>query len=157
MAKWCPRCRSEYVEGWRTCSTCGTTLVAEPPRETPAETGPDERPAGREVSFSQPNPDHTDPWVPIWEGRTIDAEGLVLRIESAHIPVDLGEALEVGHARVQVPSSYVAEATDVIEGRAADWPSGVVEDVDGDLDWKPNVRIALVVVAIGLLILLIAT
>ncbi len=55
-----------------------------------------------------------DMFVPVWEGPFVEAERLMRRLESAHIPVDLGEALEAGRARVEVPPGYVEEALDVM-------------------------------------------
>ncbi len=66
--------------------------------------------------------DEEDPFVPVWEGPFIDAELVKMRIEEAHIPVDFGDALLPGHARVEVPRSYLAEVRDVIAGSAAPWP-----------------------------------
>ena len=55
-----------------------------------------------------------DMFVPVWEGPFVEAERLMRRLESAHIPVDLGEALEAGRARVEVPPGYVEEAIEVM-------------------------------------------
>ena len=30
---WCPKCKSEYREGFTVCADCGTELVAEEPKE----------------------------------------------------------------------------------------------------------------------------
>ena len=34
---WCPKCRSEYREGFESCSECGVELVEELPEELPEE------------------------------------------------------------------------------------------------------------------------
>jgi hypothetical protein len=90
--------------------------------------------------------DDADPFVPVWEGPYVEAEHLRLRIEEAHIPVNFGDALLTGHARVQVPRSYLAEVQDVIAGVQASWPRVTTETADG-FDWKPGIRLALIVVA----------
>ncbi len=87
-----------------------------------------------------------DPFVAVWEGPYIEAEHVRLRIEDAHIPVEFGDALLTGHARVQVPRSYLAEAHDVLEGVQASWPEVTRATADG-FDWRPGIRLALVLVA----------
>ena len=90
--------------------------------------------------------DEEDPFVPVWEGPYIEAEHLRIRIEAEHIPVEFGDALLPGQARVQVPRSYLEEATDVISGTQAKWPTITRETSDG-FDWKPGIRLALVAMA----------
>jgi hypothetical protein len=90
--------------------------------------------------------DDADPFVPVWEGPYIEAEHLRLLIEAEHIPVDFGDALLPGHARVQVPRSYLEEATNVMSGTQAKWPTVTKETADG-LDWRPGIRLALFVMA----------
>lgn len=34
---WCPKCKTEYREGFTVCADCGSELVEEEPAETPAE------------------------------------------------------------------------------------------------------------------------
>ncbi|HYZ92263.1 MAG TPA: zinc ribbon domain-containing protein [Actinomycetota bacterium] len=146
MGKWCPRCGAEYIEGWGECSNCGVPLVDEPPKQQ-REWSADA------ISAAEPqDPDEPDPFVPIWEGPTPEAAQLARRIEAAHIPVDLGEALEAGHSRVEVPRSYLTEARDALAGRAPVWPSAIGRD--STLDWHPSVRLALVIVAVGLIVLI---
>ena len=92
------------------------------------------------------DPEDQDPFVPVWEGPYIEAERVRLRIEAAHIPVEFGDALLTGHARVQVPRSYLEEVRDVISGAAASWPEVTRATADG-FDWRPGIRIALVLMA----------
>jgi hypothetical protein len=94
--------------------------------------------------------DDPDPWVKIWEGPTFEAEHLRLRLEQSHIPVEFGDALLTGEARVQVPRSYLAEARDVIAGVQANWPS-MIESTEQGLGLKPSWRIAIVAVSLLLL------
>lgn len=144
MARWCPNCRAEYIEGWDTCSNCGVELVATPPAEP------------KPTTDLQPRPqrDHDDPFVPVWEGPTIEADHMRLRIEAQHIPVDLDEALQSGHSRVVVPRSYLEEVRDVLAGRVASWPPEVTAQTSDGFDWSPGIRLALVVVAIVLVLVL---
>lgn len=145
MGRYCPNCRAEYVEGWGTCSNCGVSLVDSLPPE-----------AARTADWSPPSePDHEDPFVPVWEGPTPQAEAIMRRIESAHIPVEFGEPPDVGHARVEVPRSYVEEVRDVLTTGPSSWPREVTDDSPGGFDWKPVVRIALVVVAVLLIVALV--
>jgi hypothetical protein len=54
---WCPRCRSEFREGFTTCNTCGAALVAEEPPEEGQDpgTGPlTGRPIDDELSITGP-------------------------------------------------------------------------------------------------------
>jgi hypothetical protein len=120
-------------------------LVDEPPSR-PREWNTEE------IAAAEPREPEGDPFVPIWEGPTPEAHQLARKIAAAHIPVDLGEALEAGHARVEVPRSYVSEARDALEGRAPTWPSVIGRD--STLDWHPSVRLALVIVAVGLIVLI---
>lgn len=98
--------------------------------------------------------DEPDPFVPIWEGQTFEAEHLRLLLETAHIPVEFGDALLPGHARVQVPRSYLEEANDVIKGTNARWPELTQATATG-FDVKPSLRLALTVMAAVLLVLLV--
>lgn len=63
-----------------------------------------------------------EPFVPVWEGPYLQAQEKMRTIESAAIPVDLDDALVVGHARVVVPRSYVDEANAALAGINARWP-----------------------------------
>jgi hypothetical protein len=149
MRMWCPHCGAEYVEGWGTCSTCGVKLVSEPPAQAAVDTEAWGRPRGR------PNGrDDEDPFIPVWEGPTPEANALMRRIQSRHIPVELDDALEVGHARVQVPRSYLEDVRDVVLGLVPELPEISVETDDG-LDWKPALKVAIAVTAIVLILLLV--
>lgn len=145
MGKWCPRCGAEYVEGWGDCSNCGVPLVDTPPSQP-------QRWSEEAIAAAEPKDPDGDPFVPIWEGPTPEAARIARRIEDAHIPVDLGEATEVGHSRVEVPRSYLAEARRALAGDALSWPSGIGRDAA--FDWNPTVRLALVIVAVGLIVLI---
>lgn len=139
--RWCPRCGAEYVAGWGTCSTCGVPLVS----ERPAAAG---RPVPGETAAAALTAERgDDPFVPVWEGPTGTARRIASQMEAAHIPVDLGEATEGGHARVEVPASYVADAREVL----ADPDAPLPQPRDGDLDGSPVFGIALVVVAVVLI------
>lgn len=142
---WCPHCGAEYVEGWGTCSTCGVLLVDDPPAQTSVE---DEAWGVRRVR------DVEDPFITIWEGPTPDANDLLRKIQSRHIPVELDDALDVGHARVQVPRSYLVDVRDVVLGIVPELPEVSVETAHG-LDWKPAIKIAIALTAIVLLLLLV--
>lgn len=151
MGKWCPRCGAEYIEGWGDCSNCGVALVDDPP-ERPLPEPPRVIERGQDRAFARPSDD--DPFVAIWEGPTPEASELARRVEAAHIPVDLDEATEVGHSRVVVPRSYLAEARDALSGVAATWPSPISNDA---FDFKPVYKLALVIVALGLILLMLFT
>lgn len=122
MAQWCPRCGAEYVEGWGACSTCDVELVDEPPEGSTGAGGTEGR--GRRISFLEPGGSGSpeDPFVPIWEGPTLEANALARLLERSHIPVDLGEAMSSGWSRLEVPRSYVPEAEGLIDGEGQDIP-----------------------------------
>ena len=46
---WCPKCKSEYREGFRVCADCGCALVEELREDGPAASGPIEEIQGRET------------------------------------------------------------------------------------------------------------
>lgn len=107
--------------------------------------------------------DDEDPFVPVWEGPYLDAELVKLRLEEAHIPVDYGDALLPGHARVEVPQSYLSEVRDVIAGNAATWtevsehgPSGVRVKTAIDLRYRAVAAFLVVALVIGSAAVLIA-
>jgi hypothetical protein len=144
MRMWCPHCGAEYVEGWGTCSTCGVLLVEDQPSTVTLEDEAWGLPRRRDLE---------DPFITIWEGPTPDASELLQKIQSRHIPADLDDALEVGHARVTVPRSYLPEVRDIVLGLVPALPEVSVETVRG-LEWKPAIKIAIAVTAIVLLVLL---
>ena len=84
--------------------------------------------------------DEDDPFVPVWEGPYLDAELIKLRLEEAHIPVDYGDALLAGHARIEVPRSYLSEVRDVVTGNAAPWPE-VSEHGPTGVRVKPSISL----------------
>ena len=145
MRMWCPHCGAEYVEGWGTCSTCGVVLVEDPPDHLSIENEAWGLPRRRDVE---------DPFITIWEGPTPEAGDLMRKIQSRHIPVQLDDALEVGHARVQVPRSYLVDVRDVVLGLVPELPEVSVETPLG-LDWKPAIKVAIALTAIVLLLLLV--
>jgi hypothetical protein len=145
MRMWCPHCGAEYVEGWGTCSTCGVLLVDTPPVEVGVEDETWGLPRRRDLE---------DPFITIWEGPTPEAQALVRKIQSRHIPVETDDALEVGHARVQVPRSYLVDVRDVVLGIVPEPPEVSVETPYG-LDWKPALKVAIALTAIVLLVLLV--
>ena len=148
MGKWCPNCGAEYVEGWGTCSDCGVELVDVPPARPPTSA------PRADTSFDAPDVARDDdPWIPIWEGPTTSARRLAETIERAHIPVDLGEALESGHSRVEVPRSYVEDAHAALADPDADRPAIIA--MSPAFDWQRALRIALVIVVLMLVALLV--
>lgn len=98
--------------------------------------------------------DEEDPFVPVWEGPYLDAELIKLRLEEAHIPVDFGDALLPGQARVEVPRSYLEEVRDVIAGTAAPWPE-VSEHGPTGVRVKPAIELGTRAVAATLVITLV--
>lgn len=102
------------------------------------------------------DPDDRDPFVVVWEGATIDAQALRLRLEEGHVPVELGDVPTPGEARVMVPRSYLSEVRDVIRGTQARWPSVSVQTQRG-LDLDPRLRLAFIVMAAVVLIVLVIT
>jgi hypothetical protein len=99
--------------------------------------------------------DEEDPFVPVWEGPYLDAELIKLRLEEAHIPVDFGDAVLAGHARVEVPRSYLDEVHDVVTGTAAPWPE-VSEHGPSGVRVKPGIdlgtRAVAAILAVSLII-----
>jgi len=104
--------------------------------------------------------DDDDPFIPVWEGPYLDAELVKLRLEEAHVPVEYGDALLPGHARIQVPRSYLTEVRDVITGASAKWPE-VSEHGPGGVRVKPSIQFgtkatAAVVILLTVAIILLA-
>jgi hypothetical protein len=102
------------------------------------------------------DPDDADPFVPVFEGPTTDAQLIRMQLEEAHVPVELGDALNPGEARVMVPRSYLAEVRDVLQGTQAKWPEVTVRTADG-FDLDPRWRLAFVVMAVAVLVVLVYT
>jgi hypothetical protein len=102
------------------------------------------------------DPDDADPFIPVWEGPTTDAQLLRLSLEEAHVPVELGDALNPGEARVMVPRSYLGEVRDVISGAQAKWPKVIVDTEDG-FDLNPWIRLAFVALAAIVLAVIVLT
>jgi hypothetical protein len=99
--------------------------------------------------------DEEDPFIPVWEGPYLDAELVKLRLEEAHIPVDFGDALLPGHARVEVPRSYLGEVRDVISGNAATWPE-VTEHGPSGVRVKASIQLGTKLTALLVIVLTIA-
>ena len=115
---YCPKCRSEYVEGVRECDDCGSPLVQDLP------SGAAERP---------PRPARSGDLVTVLatgNGAVITVAKSVL--EDAGIPCSVkGEGLQslfgfgimgtgfnpvVGPIQIQVPSDYERDATALLQG-----------------------------------------
>jgi hypothetical protein len=58
--------------------------------------------------------DLDDVFVPVWEGPYAEASERLSWLQDAHIPVDLGEALLAGQARVEVQRGYEDEAREIM-------------------------------------------
>jgi hypothetical protein len=52
--------------------------------------------------------------VPVWEGPYAEARERMTWLEAAHIPVDLGDALSPGEARIEVPGEYADDARTIM-------------------------------------------
>jgi len=159
MAKWCPSCGAEYIEGWGTCSQCGIALVDSKPRK--AKRAPDFGPD--DAIFIEPRAarEREDPFVPIWEGDTVEASRLARHLEAAAIPVDLGEALSPGESRVEIPRSYTEEAFIVLneigESPAPPPEPDLGDGLPAERGWSPGVRLALWTLAIAIIVGLLVT
>lgn len=157
MGTWCPRCGAEYVEGWGRCSTCEVELVDERPARSPEHPSTPRPPASREEG---------DPFIPIWEGPSLEGYPLARSLEAAHIPVDLGEAAEAGRLRIEVPRSYIDEAYGVLDAAGSDGGIQPPAEQDDDPDlwaepaaagWPWTTRLAVGLVVVVLVVMLILT
>jgi hypothetical protein len=126
--KWCPKCRSEYREGFAVCADCGAALVdalvptADRPKENTKMTGP----------FS-----HDDDVVEVATTNAVDAELIAARLRGAGIRAAVfgvgtaGELLTIQHvegSRVMVRRADRHEAlklvADLTDAEAESAPIG---------------------------------
>lgn len=102
---WCPKCRSEYREGFTTCADCKETLVSELP----------------------PGSDHSaEAWVKIWQGDAARASLIAGALAAADIETidfdsplyNLGWELPLMHDafRVLVRKEDAEEARKILQG-----------------------------------------
>jgi hypothetical protein len=85
----------------------------------------------------------------VWEGLYAEASERLAWLEEAHIPVDLGDALLPGQARVEVPPEYAAEAREIMQRGPGSTSS--IPLLDPSAPWFTGWKIAvavLIVVAI---------
>lgn len=93
-----------------------------------------------------------DMFVPVWEGPFVEAEKLMRQLENAHIPVDFGEALEAGRAKVEVPPGYVEEALEVMNSNERVVELSMPMIGSPKSEWT-SLRIAVVIFVVAVLVL----
>ena len=71
-------------------------------------------------------------FVPVWEGPYADASERMRWLEQAHVPVDLGDGLVAGTARVEVARGYEDEAREIMQSgpKAGGWDMPLLDTAD---------------------------
>ena len=96
-----------------------------------------------------------DAFVPVWEGPYIEARERMTWLEEAHIPVDLGDALLPGQARVEVQRGYEAEAREIMQDGPRPGLAMPLLDPTSPvfLRWRYFLALLLLIAIIGALVL----
>jgi hypothetical protein len=111
---WCPKCRSEYREGFSECADCGVALVAAlpiaptaPPRPAPVPHGP-RRPEDDSVELMRVSP--------------VEAELIATQLRSAGIyagVINIGTAGELSALQFSEGSRVMVRLGDLAAAQAA--------------------------------------
>jgi hypothetical protein len=98
---------------------------------------------------------HESEFVPVWEGTYAEARERLTWLEEAHIPVDLGDALLPGHARVEVARGYEDEAQEIMrDGPRAGWDMPLLDPADPVfLRWRYLIALLILVAIVATLVL----
>jgi len=94
-------------------------------------------------------------FVPVWEGPYAEASERLTWLEQAHIPVDLGDALLAGHARVEVARGYEDEARDIMrDGPSPGWDMPLLDPTDPVfLRWRYLIAVVVLIALVATLVL----
>jgi len=83
--------------------------------------------------------------VPVWEGPYAEASERLSWLERANIPVDLGEAVLAGHARVEVERGYETEAREIMRDGPPTGPQIPLLDTSDPVFMRWRFAIALLI------------
>lgn len=148
IPNFCPKCRTEYREGFTICADCGVPLVHELPAQRPS---PDKEQEDAEVA---PETTGSGEWVTVLEGAdsselmvaisVLESDGIASLVQGDRLqelvePGRIGTnfSVPVGAVKLQVQKEDLDDARQALSQEEEDFDSeSRVEELDQELKWE---------------------